>query len=456
MNLKRLSALWKTQDDHLSGWEQYRATYELEQQRLPGTMLQYAGWGIVGFVVVMLLWAAFSEVDARVAVRGKLVSTRPPAVIQPIQDGLVRVWNVQAGDVVQKGDILLVLDSTVSAADLQSAQLELWDSQATARRLEAEIKQQEPERFADDEAFHRLAKQLFLSRQAAHQARLDTLDAEQVRLTAQLEQQQQQKQLLAQEVATLKGLDTLKGERLKQEQERYQKQGPRRVDYLQTHADYLRQQRALAQMTSAIQQSEANLADNQVRRNQYLSERQESLATAFHEASRQYAQAVAQLGKYQQARTIVELKAPFASVVIKSTERPEGSVVQKGETLLQLAAIDQPLRAEVQISPEDIALVDTSQSVLIKLDSLPFTRFGTLDGTLSWVSPDVVTLNDSQNRFGYTAHIAVSGELRSTPPAFRLLPGMTLEADIATGSRTILSYLAYPVHRALAEGFREP
>ncbi|MGB1109825.1 MAG: hypothetical protein ACPG4N_05690 [Gammaproteobacteria bacterium] len=48
------------------------------------------------------------------------------------------------------------------------------------------------------------------------------------------------------------------------------------------------------------------------------------------------------------------------------------------------------------------------------------------------------------------------GPLREVPEATRLIPGMTLSAEIKIGSRRVITYLVYPVIKALGESLREP
>jgi HlyD family secretion protein len=41
------------------------------------------------------------------------------------------------------------------------------------------------------------------------------------------------------------------------------------------------------------------------------------------------------------------------------------------------------------------------------------------------------------------------------PAPTRLLPGMTVTAEMVTGDRSVISYFLYPVIRILDESFRE-
>jgi HlyD family secretion protein len=50
----------------------------------------------------------------------------------------------------------------------------------------------------------------------------------------------------------------------------------------------------------------------------------------------------------------------------------------------------------------------------------------------------------------------VNTKLDRLPEGARLIPGMTVSADIKVGSRSVLSYFLNPVTRGLDESMREP
>jgi len=49
-----------------------------------------------------------------------------------------------------------------------------------------------------------------------------------------------------------------------------------------------------------------------------------------------------------------------------------------------------------------------------------------------------------------------STSLRNMPEKSRLLPGMTLNAEIVVGKRSVMSYLLWPMMKAMDEAIREP
>jgi HlyD family secretion protein len=52
--------------------------------------------------------------------------------------------------------------------------------------------------------------------------------------------------------------------------------------------------------------------------------------------------------------------------------------------------------------------------------------------------------------------LITSAKLRNVPDHYRLIPGMSVTAEIKAGNRTVLSYFLYPLLRGLDESIREP
>eukprot|EP01030_Chromulinospumella_sphaerica_P018765 gene18765-18636_t len=82
-----------------------------------------------------------------------------------------------------------------------------------------------------------------------------------------------------------------------------------------------------------------------------------------------------------------------------------------------------------------------------------------LEGKVRTISQDAFKRDTPQAQGQdayYLARIPYTGQLRKLTPGTNLLPGMTLSAEIVVGHRTVMSYLIYPLTRALDESIREP
>ena len=108
----------------------------------------------------------------------------------------------------------------------------------------------------------------------------------------------------------------------------------------------------------------------------------------------------------------------------------------------------------------DVGHVKTGSRIRLKLEAWPFQKHGTLTGQLRTLSEDSFNPDpkkDGEARPHYKARIEItSTKLRDVPPSFRLIPGMSVTAEINAGERTILSYFLYPLLRGLDESIREP
>ena len=91
----------------------------------------------------------------------------------------------------------------------------------------------------------------------------------------------------------------------------------------------------------------------------------------------------------------------------------------------------------------------------LKVDAFAWRRHGALIGRLIDVSSASFT-PDGGNEAQHSARISFAGTLHDLPGGATLLPGMTLEADVKTGTRSVLDYFLDPILRGLHDALREP
>jgi hemolysin D len=103
--------------------------------------------------------------------------------------------------------------------------------------------------------------------------------------------------------------------------------------------------------------------------------------------------------------------------------------------------------------------------VRVKLDAFPFQQHGTARGHVVTISADAFRPGRSDGQDPqrteavqfHKARVALTDTaLRNVPAHFRLLPGMTVSAEIKVGTRRVISYLLNPILKGLDESFREP
>ena len=102
----------------------------------------------------------------------------------------------------------------------------------------------------------------------------------------------------------------------------------------------------------------------------------------------------------------------------------------------------------------DIGFVNAGQPVEIKLETLPYTRYGTVSGRVDVVTADAV--NDEKRGAIFPVTLTLGrGAIDVDGKTIRLSPGMNLTAEIKTGQRRVIEYLLSPIQRAGNESLME-
>ena len=402
-----------------------------------------------------LLWASVSMLDEIVFARGRLISSQPNLLVQPIDSSIVQSIDVRVGQVVKKGQKLAALDPTFVGADESALKGAVAKLEARERRLERELAGGPSASLATDSRDVKLQADLRAAKEANFQSRIQSLaenigrleaalrtnradqraQQERVKVAADLEQMQ--KDLVTQNFGAKKQL--LEARDRRQEVER---------ELLLTRN---REQELLREIESVK-------AEQKAFQNEWRQRALEELA----ETRREKESASEQLAKASKRASLVSLSAPADAIVLEVAKRPVGAVVREGEVLFTLVPIDVPMEVELQIASSDVGFVKPGDSVRMKLDAFPFQKYGTLSGKITVVSQDAFSPEslplDGRRAQGdyYLARVRLQSEkLEKNPDNAIVRPGSTLSGEIKVGQRSVLSYFLYPIIRTFDESMRE-
>ena len=166
----------------------------------------------------------------------------------------------------------------------------------------------------------------------------------------------------------------------------------------------------------------------------------------------------------------MNLESPVDAVVLKIPDLSTGGVAMDAEPLFSLMPLNAPIEVDAQIDAQYSGFVRVGDRVVIKFETYQFLEHGTAEGVVKTISQDAFTHTDDQDTLirntqiadqvrtpFFDARIRVTAlHLHDVPPNVRLTPGMTLQADIVVGKRTIMWYLFGGAMRSGAEAMREP
>jgi multidrug efflux pump subunit AcrA (membrane-fusion protein) len=122
--------------------------------------------------------------------------------------------------------------------------------------------------------------------------------------------------------------------------------------------------------------------------------------------------------------------------------------------LMQIVSEKPVLEAEVRIATRDIGFVKVGQHVNLRATSFDYARFGVAKGILKKISPSSLLGDDKQPYYRGVVQLD-SPYVGNTAAHYTLQPGMSVEADILTGEKTLLTYLTKPVIDVISLSFSE-
>ena len=406
-------------------------------------------------VLVALTWAGLAPIDKVVTAQGKLIPTTPKLVVQPLETAIIRTLNVRPGDVVKLGDVLAGLDQTFVAADVSAVEKKLVSYRMQIARLEAELADKEPDwAVLGPEAT--LQRSLFDQRQRERAARLVAFDREIGEIEASIRTAQGYAGTLRDRLEVSAEIEAMRSES-------YARQSGSKLQMLTARAERLEVIEELTRTTASLdeltQQRDAVAAN----RLAFAEEWRGQIGEELQNARRECDVLAEELAKANRRSTLVQLRAPADAVVLEVAERSIGSVIETAKPLVTLMPLNATLEAEVQVSGSDIGDIRLADPARIKFDAFPFQKHGVLTATVRNVSEDAFTdaSVQAQGRPGAVPFFRsrlrlVDTKLRNVRSDLRLMPGMAVTAEIVVGSRTVLSYLLYPIIRTLDESLTEP
>lgn len=425
---------------------------EIERRPLPPTAritLHVLGLAIV----VFLAWATFAETDLIVTARGRLVTPLPNIVVQPLDTAIIQSIDVRPGQVVKKGERLATLDPTFTEADEAQLRSRMHSLDTQIRRLEFELTGKSLKRPSEEDADTRLQHRLAEERRASYNAQSKRLEESVSRIRASIETNRGEQQSLASRVRVLREMETIQG-RLVAEQ------FATRSRLLDAQDRLIEAERNLQTAQNRAQELRKELGSLEAEKVSFETGWRQKIMEELLTISRDRDSVNEQLQKADKRNQLVTLSSPVDAVVLEVAKLSQGSVARATEPVVTLVPLTSELEAEIKIDAVDVGYIKLGDEARIKLDAYPFQRHGGLAGELRTISEDAFRRESdssaSMEAF-YTSRVRLkTTRLQTMPDHARLLPGMTLSAEIVVGKRSIGSYLIWPLIRALNESIREP
>ncbi len=423
-------------------------------------------WALMALFLISLAWAILGQVDIVAVAPGRIVVSERTKVIQPLEVSVVQRILVKDGDHVEAGQTLVELDPTSASADKTSVQEQLKSAQSEVLRtqtLQQMLLKQELsslDTYAKEAYFNVKAPPPGWSpsdSSATHaqlSAEWSDIRAKLARSGAEIARRQAEIATVREMVAKLEATVP----HARQREADFQQLAAQ--GFVSSHANQDRSrerielERDLATQRARLLEAQATLRESENTRASYLAETRHALREREAQGELKRQQSTQEQAKAEQREKLTTLKAPVAGTVQQLATHTEGGVVTEAQPLMVIVPDDAQMRAEVTLDNKDIGFVNPSQIAAIKLETFPFTRYGTIPATVKTVTADAVNDEKRGAIFPVTLELG-QHTINVDGKDIRLSPGMNLTAEIKTGKRRIIEYLLSPVQRAAGESLRE-
>jgi HlyD family type I secretion membrane fusion protein len=357
---------------------------------------------------------------------------------------------VKAGDNVRAGEALIRLNSRQVSSDINQLQTRLTWLTLEEIRLAAEQTKQAPN-FSAYEPAH----SDFVSHQArTYAANVQDRDKISVGLDMRV-------QSLEMEVAAL----VKEGQRVQEElathDELFQMQskliaigGTSKRAYLEFKIAFQRARTARASVEVRLAESQKDLAGAIAELEKAKAKTAKEIADQRAKIVEQRLELTHQLDKHADRLERLLVRSPMDGVVKDITPKGSGWVVQSGQLIAEIVPNDQNLVAEVRIRPRDVGHIKVGDAAEMEVTTYDSTIHGKLSGKVSNLS--AASFKDETGQPYFRAEIMIAGlSANDSPSKLHFIPGMLVEANILTGSKSILRYLLKPIYKSLDRAFSE-
>jgi adhesin transport system membrane fusion protein len=207
----------------------------------------------------------------------------------------------------------------------------------------------------------------------------------------------------------------------------------------------------ISDVQNQIPQSYAGVGESAARRGEIWTRDMELVKAQAAQLRLELAKADEQFGAVSDRVSREEIRAPVDGVINRLNVQTLGGVIRGGEPVAEIVPLDNQVIIEARIAPKDRGDVWPGLPARIRISAYDSTVYGSLEAKVIDISPDAI--QDPRGGLYYRV------KLKANTPGFGagkpVIPGMTGDVAIRSGSQTILNYILGPLVRIRDEALRD-
>jgi HlyD family secretion protein len=386
-------------------------------------------WSMVGLAGFGIIWSCFARIDETVQATGKLEPTGVTKEVKAPLGGVIAEILVRDGDLVEKNQTLLLLDTEAAKAKLKAlkivrervkADLTLSQAQLGERPQLGNLNSNQVGKLVALQAEY--ASRIDASRQSVRQAER-AVDSTLAQLRAAESSLKIRRQILKDIQPLQRDGAMARSQYLKEYQE-----------FLMLEGDVKSKRSELKRIRSALAEARQKLLNTQALTRIDFSSKVEEGQKQLAELENQISETSLTL-KYQR------IKAPVSGIVFDLKPTAPGFVISGNvpEPVMKIVPNDQ-LVARIFITNQDIGFIKLGQKVQVRIDAFPYNEFGDVNGSISKVGSDVLPPDQTYNFFRFPVTVGMQRNYLSyRGKSLRLVSGMSITANIILRQRPVIA-----------------
>ncbi len=410
---------------------------------------RYAVLAVTGLVVAFIVWASVTEIQEIASASGSIVPKSSVHTVQHLEGGIVKEILVEERQMVDAGQPLARLDPAQTVAEVEQIKARRAGLVLRAERLRAFAAGREPDFNLVDQRY----RYLIGDQSAINVANLDRWRTQIQVLQGEISQKKAEiSAAIDQQAATRRQL-VLVAEEVQMRKTLYEEGHSSKVSYYDA-------KRTMASIESEMhrlegQERTATEAINELERRilDLASNQRQDALNELGTVAAELAQVDESLARAVDRANRLTIDSPVRGIVQNLQIRTIGGVIPAGGALMDIVPVDDELLVEARISTRDRGHVHEGQQASVKITTYDFVRYGAVHGTVTSISPTTF-VDEKDGQPYYKAMVALDHPWVGSSEN-GLLPGMTVQADVITGEKTLLQYLLKPIFVSLAHAFHE-
>jgi adhesin transport system membrane fusion protein len=392
-------------------------------------------------IFFLILWASLSKIDEMVKAEGKIIPSDRIETVSLFEGGIIDEVLVKEGDFVQKNQSLAQLHDIAYTSEYDKNKIRLLELKAKKARLIAEAYKQpivlDEEVLREKPYIMEYEKSLYETNHQKFMAGQSIIKEKLVQKKNDLNDALSKEKLLKQNYQLLV-------KEMKIKKELTQEGLISKVDFMQQmrkfndlEVDLNTVEGSIPTLKSAIKELEKSLDENTYI---FAKESKNALTEANAEIDRLYEVLSSLKDKIVRSAVV----SPTEGVIKTISVKTQGATIAAGKTFIEIVPTTDYFVSEVKVKPSDIGFLHLGQSAKIKVKSYDFSIYGGLDGNISYISADTV-LDDKGKEEWYIVDVQSKTNYLDKKEQLKIKAGMTVEANILTGKRTIMDYILKPI-----------